>query len=308
MLKKHRPKNKILISTLFYLYGTAFFMFILFIIRKYRYTMNPNINLSIILMIGFGLWLISLYLSKQLANSNMRQGLINALLFAGSLLLIFSGFIIVWNIAAKFSDFGYTLTVIALMLAILGVMHLCFDMIIKRNIILLIGVFLSVSSLPTFLIGSWQKYTYPYGPSIDMMLFILVIAPGLLPCATRIISKAIPNQRDIDNYFDLFTINLVGILMYIAINLSDHIVLWTIVTILYILVIIYLSMVLRFKSLFYNSLIMMGIMIITIPFKYLYRDNFPLTIIMTIIALFGFALMSIHIDKKYFKKTAKSHH
>lgn len=259
-------------------------------------------------MIGFGLWLISLYLSKQLANSNMRQGLINALLFAGSLLLIFSGFIIVWNIAAKFSDFGYTLTVIALMLAILGVMHLCFDMIIKRNIILLIGVFLSVSSLPTFLIGSWQKYTYPYGPSIDMMLFILVIAPGLLPCATRIISKAIPNQRDIDNYFDLFTINLVGILMYIAINLSDHIVLWTIVTILYILVIIYLSMVLRFKSLFYNSLIMMGIMIITIPFKYLYHDNFPLTIIMTIIALFGFALMSIHIDKKYFKKTAKSHH
>jgi hypothetical protein len=270
--------------------------------------MNPNINLSIILMISFGLWLISLYLSKQLANSNMRQGLINALLFAGSLLLIFSGFIIVWSIAAKFSDFGYTLTVIALMLAILGVMHLCFDMIIKRNIILLIGVFLSVSSLPTFLIGFWQKYTYPYGPSIDMMLFILVIAPGLLPYATRIISKAIPNQRDIDNYFDLFTINLVGILMYIAINLSDHIVLWTIVTILYILVIIYLSMVLRFKSLFYNSLIMMGIMIITIPFKYLYHDNFPLTIIMTIIALFGFALMSIHIDKKYFKKTAKSHH
>jgi hypothetical protein len=249
-------------------------------------------------VIGVGLWSLAYYLIKSPRQNDVRKGLINALLLTGSLLVITGGYIITNELIGGFGEVNFIPG--AIMLAVLGGVHIGFDRLIKRDLTLLMGVLLLVASFPALLFG----FLKDAGVSMDVWSIILIISAGLLAYATRVVAKINLDRQKINSSFDSFAAILALASMY-ASSFGDYGVLWLGVLIAGVFGIFYLSIVTQNKHLLGSASFFLVVTVITISFKYFSGYGVTSSLILATLGLLGSAAVAASINKKYFKQPNK---
>lgn len=251
----------------------------------------------ILLSVGVGiiLWFIAYYLTRNPSQGDVRKGLINALLLTGSLLMVVGGYIVSNVIVDGFNQVNYIAT--AVTLVVLGMLFLSFDKVIKRNLVLFMGILLAIASFPALLFGILQDSELP----IDAWFIIIVMASGLLVYATRVAAKMNPDRENIDNGFDTFAVFLGLMSMYVA-SYTDYDIAWVVILIASVLGIFYLSIVTQNKQLLKSGSFFMILTIITISFRYFSGLGVTVSLIVATLGLLGTAVVISSINKKYFKQ------
>lgn len=294
---ENKPEKLSAVDVMFYIAGIVLFSTIMSVIVQSWNDGNPFVHILLSAGIGMGLWSIAYYLIKSQFQSDIRKGLTNALLLTGSLLIIVGGYIITNEIIGGFDEVNYIPAAFAL--AVLGGLHIGFDKLIKRDLTLLMGVLLAVSSFPALLFGFLQNS----GAPMDVWSIILIISSGILVYATRVVAKMNPDRKKIHNAFDSFAAFLALMSMYVA-SYSDYGVLWIGVLIAAVFGIFYLSIILQNKHLLGNGSFFMVLTIITISFKYFSGYGITFSLIIATLGLLGSAAVASSINKKYFKQPA----
>lgn len=295
---ENKPEKLSAVDVMFYIAGIVLFSTIMSIIVQSWHDGNPLVHILLSAFIGMGLWSIAYYLIKSPFQNDIRKGLTNALLLTGSLLVIVGGYIITNEIIGGFDEVNYIPGAFAL--AVLGGLHIGFDKLIKRDLTLLMGVLLAVSSFPALLFGFLQNSGMP----MDVWAIILIISSGILAYATRVVAKMNPDRKKIHNSFDDFAAFLALMTMYAA-SYSDYGVVWLGVLIAAVFGIFYLSIILQNKHLLGNGSFFMVLTIITISFKYFSGYGVTFSLIIATLGLLGSAAIASSINKKYFKQTVQ---
>lgn len=291
---EHKHDSLSVVDIMFYIAGIVMFSTIMSIIIQSWSEGNPLVHILLSAGIGMGLWTMAYYLINSPFQNEIRKGLTNALLLTGSLLLVVGGYIIINEIIGGYDEVNFIPAAFAL--AILGGVHVGFDRLIKRKLVLLMGIFLAVSAFPTLLLGFLQETVV----TLDLYAVIFIISASLLVYATRVVDKLNPD-RQISNSFDTIGAFLILMSMYVA-SYSDYGITWLAVLIAAVFGIFYLSIILQNKHLLGNGSFFMVLTIITISFKYFSGYGATLSLIIATLGLLGSAAVASSINKKYFKE------
>lgn len=292
---ENKPEKLSAVDVMFYIAGIVLFSTVMSVIVQSWNDGNPFVHILLSAVIGTSLWSIAYYLIKSQFQSDLRKGLTNALLLTGSLLIVVGGYIITNEIIGGFDEINYIPAAFALV--ILGGLHIGFDRLIKRDLILLLGVLLTVASFPTLLFGLLENADMP----IDIWSIILIISSGILVYTTRVVAKINPDRKKVHNVFDSFAAFLVLMSMYMA-SYSVYGVLWNVVLIATIVGIFYLSIVLQNKHLLGSGSFFMVLTIVTISFQYFSGYGVTFSLIIATLGLLGSAAVASSINRKYFKQ------
>ena len=287
------------VDVMFYVAGVVLYAALLSIIAQSWDTSGDTIILHIFLSagVGFVLWALAYYLIKGQVQTDVRKGLINALLLTGSLSVVTGGYIISNQLVGGFGAVNFIAG--AVTLAIVGGLHLVFDRLIRRDLTLLMGVLLCVASFPALLFGFFQEADAP----ADLWSITLVASAGLLMRATRVVAKLHADRGRTRRSFDAFAAFLALISMYVS-SFGEHGALWLLGLVIGVLGIFYLSVVSQNKHLLGNASFFLVLTVITISFKYFAGFGVTTSLILATIGLLGSAAVASGVNKKYFKQAS----
>ena len=296
VLAKEKPTSRLsAVDVMFYVAGIVLFTAIMSIIAQ---SWNDgDYLLHVLLSAGVGslLWVLAYVLVKSPQQSDLRRGLTNSLLLTGSLSIVVGGYIISNELIGGFDEINYFAG--AITFAILGGLHVGFDRLIRRNLILLLGVFLAVAAFPALLFGILQYSDVP----LDLWCIVFILAAGVLAYATRVVAKLNPDRPQLRSAFDSLAAFIALMSMYVA-SYGDLGALWLVALIGGVLGMFYLSILAQNKHLLGNASFFLVLTVITISFKYFSGYGATTSLIISAIGLLGSAAVASTINKKYFKK------
>ena len=285
------------VDIMFYVAGIVLYSALLSIIAQSWDSTGDTIVLHVFLSAGIGmmLWAAAYYLIKDNKQTDVKRGLINALLLTGSLSVVTGGYIISNQLVGGFGEINFVAG--AITLAVVGGLHLAFDRLIRRDLALLMGVLFSVAAFPALLFGLLKDTDAPG----DVWSLVLVGSAGLLAYATRVVTQLSRGREGARHAFDAFAAFLALIAMYIS-SFGDYGSLWLIGLLLGVLGIFYLSVMSQNRHLLGNASFFLVLTVITISFKYFSGFGVTTSLIMATIGLLGSAAVASSINKKYFKR------
>lgn len=292
-----KPKKLTAVDIMFYIAGILLFAAVLSFIAQ---SWNDDGTFAHILMsagLGATLWAVAHYLSKSPEPTDIRAGMINTSLLTGSLLVITGGYIIVNELVDGYDEVNFIPS--AFMLAIVGAIHLGFDRLVKRDLILLIGLLLIVASFPTFMFGLLSDIDVPP----DVWSLILIGAAVFLALSTRAVAVLDASRQRVRRSFDGFAAFVALFVMYVA-SFGDYGAFWLTLLVLAVFGFFYLSVLARSKHLLSNASLFLVLSVITISFKYFSGYGVTTSLILATVGLLGSAALASHIHKKYFKAPA----
>lgn len=295
--KANKSEKLSVVDVMFYVAGIVLFSAILSIIVQSWNDGNALVHILLSAGVGIGLWLVAYYLINSSYQNEVRNGLTNALLLTGSLSVIVGGYVITNEIIGGFEEVNFIAG--AFMLAILGAVHIGFDKLIKRDLILMMGVLLGVASFPALIFGFLKDSDV----AMDVWTTILVITSVILVFATRVVAKIKPDRQKISNSFDSFAAFLALMSMFVS-SFTEYGVLWLGALVFSIFIIFYLSIISQNKHVLGNGSFFLVLTVITISFKYFSGYGVTTSLILATIGLLGSAAVASGINKKYFKQSA----
>lgn len=281
------------VDVMFYIAGIVLFAAIMSFIGQSWEQGNPAVRILLSAGVGAALWSAAYYLIKGPLQSDIRQGLVNAMLLTGALCVIVGGYIITNELIGGYEDAD--LIPAALTLAVLSALHIGFDRFIKRELILMLGVLLGVAVFPTLIFGLFQDDL-----KVDVIALVMTATAGLLAYATRVVAKVMPDRQKLHCSFDGFAAFVALGSMYIA-NFGDYGVFWLVVLIAAVLGIFYLSIIAQNKHLLGIGSAFLVLTVVTISFKYFSGYGITTSLIVAALGLLGSAAVASSINKKYFK-------
>jgi hypothetical protein len=251
---------------------------------------------QIMLSAGIGtlLWILAAVLNRTPNSTEIRKGLVNSLILTGSLSVITGGFIILDLIVGD--NPPHILIPAAITLAILGSLHFAYDRIVRKDLILLLAVFISVASFPLLLSGIVE----PLNPGPDIYAVITIFAALLLVFATRTAFRVLPDRQALNHPFDGLAAFAALATMFAA-SFDDYGLIWLILLIGSVFSLFYLSIIRRSKDLLGNASLFLVVSVLTIAFKYFSGFGAGFSLIIAAGGLLGTAAMASSINKKYFK-------
>lgn len=290
-LKHKHPST---VNAMFYIAGIILFSTIMSIIVQFWETGNAFTHIFLSAIVGLLLWFLSYYLIKMSSKSEIISGLANSLLMTGSLLIIVGSYITVNEIFNGYSQLNYM--PFSLALIFVGLLHISFDGLIKRDLILLAGVFLMVSSFASMMFGILQESNF----TADLWYVSLILAAALLVYSSRVLVKIKPDRINLRKSFDFFATFVALVSMYIA-SYGEFDVVWLIVLIISVFAIFSLSVIMQSRELLGIGSFFMVLTIITISFKYFSDLGATFCLIVSTIGLLLSAVIASEINKKYIK-------
>ena len=297
----HKDNRLSAVDVIFYIAGIVLFAAIVSVIVQSWNDGNAVSHIALSAGIGSVLWAIVYYLIRKSPQSEIRQGLINSMLVTGSLLIITGSYIIVNQMTNGFNSLG--LIPGAIMLAVIGGVHIAYDRLVKKDFVLLLGILLSVAAFPTLIFGFLQNAQ----PPPDVYAVIEIAAAGLLTYATRVVAKINPGRNGIRIAFDGVAAFLILGTMY-ASSFDNYGVIWLILLIASVFGIFYLSITMQNKNLLGSGSFFLVLTVVTISFKYFSGYGVTTSLIIATIGLLGSAFTAASINKKYFKRPLGSDH
>lgn len=290
-IKSHNKTSAV--DVMFYIAGIVLFSAIVSTIAQTWSDGNAFMHIALSAGVGLGLWVFAYILIKSPTQSDVRNGLVNALLLTGSLSVVMGGYIITNELLGGFGEVNFIPA--AVMLLLLGAVHLLFDSAIKKDMTLLMGVLLGVAAFPAFLFGILQDSDL----SMDVWSVVWIMTAGLLVFATRVVAKLKPDRLNIRHIFDPFAAFIALVAMY-ASSFGDYGVLWLALLVAAVFGIFYLSIVTQSRQLLGNASFFLVLTVITISFKYFSGYGITTSLILATIGLLGSAAIASMINKKYF--------
>lgn len=278
------------VDVMFYVAGIVLFSTIMSVITQSWDTGNAAMHILLSAGFGAGLWAVAYYFVTDSYQSDIRAGLTNALLLTGSLLLISGGYITINELMGTYGDVDFIPAAVSFVL--LGIIHLFFDRVIKRNLLLLLGVFLLVASFPSLMFGIVQDLN----PSVDVVALIMVFSAILLGYAGRVVA-ARNFERGIAGFFDPLAVFLTLISMYIA-SFGDYGALWLLLLLCGVAAIFYVSVIQQNKKLLGNASFFMVLGVVTIAFKYFSGLGTTISLVVATIGILGSAAVASMLNKK----------
>lgn len=250
----------------------------------------------IFLSAGFGvmLWVFAYYLIRSAVRSDIRSGLINALLLTGSLSVIAGGFIIASKVTGGFEEMTFFSS--AITLAILGAVHLGFDVLVRRSFVLLIGLLLCVATFPTVLFGVLKDTDVPS----DVWLSVIIASAGLLAATTRVVARRMLERQYVKAAFDSFAAFVALGAMYGA-SFGEYGLLWSVALLASVFGLFYLSIISQNKHLLGSGSFFLVVMVITMSFRYFSGFGATVSLAVAALGLLATAAIASSINKKYFK-------
>lgn len=283
------------VDLMFYVAGIVLFAAVMSLIIQSWGSGRHLVQIAESAGVGLLLWGLSYYLVKSPLRSDLRKGLINALNVTGSLLVIVGGFIAAGELVNGFDKPNYY--AYAATLVILSALHFGMDRLVRRYLLLLLGVLLGVVAFPMLMTGILQSQHV----SIDIWAGIGIVTGLLLGYTTRVVARFYPERPGIAKVFDPLAATIVLGSMYTA-SYGDYDVLWTVVLIGSILGLFYMSIISQNKQLLGNASFFLIVTVITIAFKYFSGFGASVSLIIAAAGLLGSAAVAAGINKKYFVK------
>lgn len=282
------------VDVMFYIAGIVLFATILSAIAQSWDGGSHVLHIMLSAGVGTALWLLAYYLIGSANQNDLRKGLANALLLTGSLSLTTGGYIITNEIVGGFGEVNFI--PMAFTFLVLGGLHIGFDKLISRKLVLLMGVLLAVAAFPSFLFGFLQEAESP----VDAWMAVLIASSALLVYASRVVGKLYDKRRSIGNAFDSFAAFLALFSMYIA-SFGDNDVLWLIVLLGAVVGIFYLSIISQNRHLLGSGSFFLVVAIVTIAFRYFSGFGITSSLVVATLGLLGAAVVATSINKRYFK-------
>ena len=281
------------VDIMFYIAAIVLFAAIVALIGQ---SWDSGATVRIFLSAGVGtlFWTTALLLLRADEETDMRRGMTGALLLSGSLSLIAGGFIIA-NEFVDYTDFHFYATAITLLL--LGVLHLIFGWQIKRDLITLMGVLLSVAAFPVLLFGLLSESSVP----MFVNCLITAFGGGLLAYASRVASRIGLSSPRGERAFDPISAFAVLMSLYGASYDNGTGALWLFVLIAGIIGLFYLSIVMQDKLMLGNGSFFMVLAIITVSFRYFSGYGVATSLFIGAIGLIGTAMVATTINRRYIK-------
>lgn len=293
-----KPNKLSAVDVMFYVAGIVLFSAILSLIVQSWEDGNALLHIMLSAGVGAGLWSVAYRLIKSPLKTDVRQGLINALLLTGSLSITTGGYIIMNELIGGFGEINFIPG--AFTFALVGAVHILFDKQIKRELTLLMGVFFVVAAFPSLLFGFLEDAEVP----ADVWSMVLVLSALLLVYAARVVAKMNPERPNIKNAFDGFAAFLALMSMYMS-SFGDYGVLWLGVLVAAVFGLFHLSIISQNKHLLGNGSFFLVLTVVTISFKYFSGFGVTASLILATMGLLGSAAIATNINKKYFKTAAQ---
>ncbi len=289
-------KNKLsAVEIIFYVAGFILYATVMSVIMQTSSSEEIFIRIFLSLGVGLGLWSFS-YLLKTRSDdlTKMRSDLINSVLFTGSLLVTTGGVILMNEFIVTDYNFNSDLLLqYAIVFALVGCGHVLFDLLMKRNIVLLLGILIAVAAVPFF--GFWLLQDSDLGISAVALTFIATAVITML--VTRFFGNMYP-KREISKSFDNMSLFIAMASMYVAANGTNDNPFWYVILIIMIIGMYYFSIVLKSKSLLGIASCFLVVTIITIAFRYFSGFGITYCLMISTIALVGIAALASKINKQ----------
>ncbi len=283
-----------LVDVLFYLAGGILYASLM-VMAFQAGSDSPGARISLMLVSGLCLWTLTFVLGRSGGHSENRDGFINAMLLTGCLAVISGGVMAAAEVSQSAEDqFGYAL---ASALLLLGGFHLFFDRLFRHTVLVVFGMFLVVSSFPSFIGALIQGQDLP----LDVWTLIGMGTGVLTAVAGRIASRTAPGRESLlDSFLSVAGFLVLGSVYGASIG-SEAAGLWSIVLPLLIYAAFYLSIKRRSKNFLVTGSVFLVLFVITVAFKYFSGFGAAFSLLLSATALLGTAFMASNINNRYIK-------
>ena len=285
-------KKMSVVQSLFYVAGIILFAAVLSVIAQ---TWGDGVFLHVMLttVLGATIWLIAylIYANKQ--TSDLQQGLGDALLLTGSLLVITGGYIIVNSFGGTYG--GIDFFEAAPMLLVLAGVHGAFYYIVRRDLLYLMSIFLGVASVGSMIFGVLRDAD----ASGNIWALAFIALAGLLAWSTRVISRMTPVTEHMYSAYDKLAIVLSLLVMYIASFGEKEAAIWYMALAAGICGVYYLSIVMKQKILLGTASVFLVLVTITVAFRYFVEFGVTTSLIVSAMGILAVAALASQLSKKY---------
>lgn len=283
------PKKISVVQALFYITGIILFAAVLSVIGQ-TWEGGTALHLLLTVVLGSVIW-VSAYMIGQSEQTDVRQGMADALLLTGSLLMITGGYIIT-NLFGDYGHVDFFQAVPALI--VLAAVHAGLYYYVRRDLVYLMGIFLGVAALGSLAFGILRDAD----ASGDAVVVTLIALAGLLSWATHVISRTIKTATHLQAAYDKLAIVISLIAMYVA-SFGDLSVVWYIALASAICGVFYLSIALKQKILLGTASTFLVIVTITVAFRYFSEFGTTTVLIISAFGISAVAVLASQLSKKY---------
>lgn len=290
----HTPsKSDLVARSLFCSAGVIMFAAVVSVINQ---TWGAGLWLHLMLTVGLGsiAWLAACYTDQDRGRGEIWQGLSDALVLTGSLLLVAGGYIVI-NHFGNYSRVDFFEAVPAL--AALSGLHFAFYRLLGRDLVYLLGVFLAVATVGAAVYGIPEDSSMV----IDIWAVVLIGLAGLLAWSTRVVSVLRVSTRHMHSSYDRFAIFMALFTMFL-ISFGDYAVFWYITLAIAICAVCYLSIVNKQKILLGAASTFLILMTITIALRYFSGFNLTASLLVSAAGILSVAALTTQINRRYLQE------
>lgn len=283
-------KSDLVARSLFYSAGVIMFAAVVSVINQ---TWGAGLWLHLMLTVGLGsiAWLAAYYTGQDRGRGEIWQGLSDALVLTGSLLLVAGGYIVI-NHFGNYSRVDFFEAVPAL--AALSGLHFAFYRLLGRDLVYLLGVLLAVSAVGAVVYGILEDSSMV----IDIWAVVLIGLAGLLAWSTRVVSALSISTRHMHSSYDRFAIFMALFTMFL-ISFGDYAMLWYIALAVSICAVYYLSIISRQKILLGAASTFLILTTIAIAFRYFSGFSLTASLLVSAAGILSVAALATQINKRY---------
>lgn len=288
-------KKLSLVDVLFYLAGGVLYAALMVMALQPGGSGSMFMPSVVMLIGGLALWMLVFVLGRQPQQSENQVGFSNAMLLTGCLAMISGGTMLASQLTTDTpSQAGYVLGVAYF---VLGGLHLFFDSLLRRTVLIVLGMFLFVVAFPSIIAALLANQDTVF----DVWVFVGIVSGVLLAAAGRVASRTAPGREHLYSSF----LSVAGFVVlgsvYSATLGSEAAVVWSIVLPLLIYVAFYISIKQHSKNFLINGSLFLVLFIITVAFKYFSGLGAAFSLLISATALLGTAFMAASINRRYIK-------
>ncbi len=287
-------KKLSIIDMLFYLAGIVLFAALAVLAGQSGEGVS---RILITLVPGLILWTLSYLYGSQPNPSEVRKGMVNAMVLTGCLAVVTGAFLAAWQVVGG-SDAGSSFTYAAsVALIILGVCHLLFDRLFRHIILVSLGVLLLVAAFPTLLAGILNGLNV----SIDVWAAIGICTGILLGYGGRLAAMTAPGRGYLAGSFASVAAFIILANIYAASFTSSAAIIWEILLPITIYGAFFVSIKRKSKNFLVNGSLFLVLFLVTVSFRYFAGLGAAFCLALSAMSLLATAFMAIHINKRYIK-------
>lgn len=285
-----QEKGNAVVRGLFYAAGVIMFIAVLSVISQ---TWGSGFNFHILLTIVLGsvIWAVAYKLGNDKKPSDIRLGICDALVLTGSLLMVAGGYIII-NRFGSYGRVDFFEAVPAL--AALAALHFTFFNFLRRDIVYLIALLLSVASIGALIYGILEDSN----AELDIWAIAFVGLAGLLSWATHVVSRSFSAAEHLQASHDKLAIFLSLFTMFIA-SFGDWAGFWYLFLVVSICAVYYLSIVSKQKILLGAASTFLVLTTAAVAFRYFSAFSLTASLMVSAVGILLVAALATHLNKSY---------